>query len=208
MTSKEKADTIAKDLLDAEGNMKLLRFADYDQFDDESLRLFCHFYARYLLPTTELVDFLKNRIAGKAAIEIGAGCGDLGRHLEITMTDSYCQEFPEVKAYYDMLQQPTIKYGEDVEKLDALGAIDKYGPDIVIGAWVTQWIDPDLPFPEGGGSEFGVKESELLKKIDRYIVIGSQAIHSNKKILELPHETIDASNFVRSRRKDNVIMIW
>src|SRR5271166_6566557 len=96
-----------QDLLDESGNLKLLSAYEYDQFDPHSLRMFCHNYARYLLPTKELVDFIQRYVIGSmSAIEIGAGCGDLGRHLGIRMTDNYCQERPDVKAYYQLARQP------------------------------------------------------------------------------------------------------
>jgi hypothetical protein len=41
--------------------------------------------------TVELVAWLHDRIAGRKAIEIGAGMGDLGYHLGIPQTDSYAQ---------------------------------------------------------------------------------------------------------------------
>jgi len=202
------AEDIASQLLDANGNLKLLKFSDYDQFPDEDLRLFCHFHARYLLPTIELIDFLKEKINSRNTIEIGAGSGDLGRNLNIKMTDNYCQEWPEVKTWYETIKQPIVKYGKDVEKLDALEAIEKYKPEVVIGAWVTQWIDPKLPPPPGGGSIYWIKEDKVLETTDIYIVIGADEIHKNKFILKAPHETINALDFVRSRRKDNVIYIW
>lgn len=185
----------------------LKRASDYDQIPFEELRMFCHFNARYLLPTVELIEFLKEQIDDKSAIEVGAGCGDLGTHLGIKMTDNYCQEWPDVKEFYKAIKQPTIKYGENVEKIDVIDAIIKYKPDIIIGAWVTQWIDPNIPPPIGGGSIYGIKEDKLLELVNTYILIGAEEIHKHKAIMKKPHTKIDAP-FVRSRRKDNKIWIW
>jgi hypothetical protein len=126
------------------------------------------------------------------------------------MTDNYNQEMPDVKKYYAITGQPTIRYGKDVEKLDALEAQAKYKPQVIIGSWVTQWIDPNLPPPPGGGNMYGIKEPELLERLPpggSYIHIGAHGIHDFKKILALPHETYELP-FLRSRRPDNVVYVW
>lgn len=180
---------------------------DYDRIPFQELRMYCHTQAKYLLVTKELIDFLKILIKDKTAIEIGAGCGDLGKHLNIPMTDNHCQTWPDVKQYYQATEQPTITYGSKVERIDALEAVKKYKPDIVIGAWVTQWISPDIPPPPGGGSVYGIKEDEILRLVDAYVVIGAEEIHKHKDILKYPHTKLDAP-FVRSRRTDNKIWIF
>jgi len=191
----------------ANGKLRLLPAKDYDQFDSNELRLFCHHKARYGLPTEELVTFLRELIGRDKAIEIGAGSGDLGYHLRIPMTDSYCQDEPDVRAYYKAIRQPTIEYGQDVEKIEALAAVEKYKPDVVVGCWVTQWIDPCLPPPSGGGSIYGIKEDELIKKVKKYILVGSEAIHGGKFIMSYPHTKYFVPG-VRSRRSDNRIWVW
>lgn len=188
--------------------IKLLKCADYDAFSPDVVRLFTHMTARYLLPTVELVDWLKDLIGDRKAIEIGSGTGDLARFLGIPATDNYCQEWPEVKAYYALTGQPPVNYGKDVERLDALEAVEKYKPDVVLGSWVTQWIDPNLPYPDNGGSMHGVKESELLKKVLTYIVVGAEGIHGRKNILSQPHKVFNVERIARSRRTDNRVWVW
>ena len=83
----------------------------------------------YLLPTIELVERLKRAIDGRRAIEIGSGNGVLAEALGIQGTDNFMQEMPKYKALYAAQGQPTIKYGKNVENLDALAAIKKYKPD-------------------------------------------------------------------------------
>src|ERR1700733_793994 len=190
------------DLLDDHNNMIIKSCSDYDKYKKDELRLFCHFHARYLLPTLELIEFLDPLIKKEDTLEIGAGCGDLGRNLGIRMTDNYCQEIPEVKLIYTLTSQPTIAYAKDVEKIDAIEAIKKYKPKNVIGAWVTQWADCDLSVPKGNGSIYGIKENEILDLVDNYILIGSEKIHGTKKIMTIPHETVNI-DFVRSRCDDN-----
>lgn len=190
-------------MFNPDGTLPIRPCAYYD--NQTKLKLLCHHNARYLVPTVELIEFLKPYV-DESTIEIGAGCGDLGRSLGIKMTDSYVQWEPEVISYYERLGQPIIQYGADVEKIDAISAIKKYNPKTVIGGWVTQWVDPDKPVTRPG-SMYGIKETELLEMVDTYILIGAEHIHMHKYIMEIPHETIDAP-FVRSRRKDNKIWIW
>ena len=191
-----------------ENRLNLLKCSDYDGFSPVAIRLFTHLTARYLLPTVELVEYLKAFIGDKKAIEIGSGAGDLARFLGIPATDNYCQDWPEMAAFYDATSQPRIQYGSNVERLDALDAVRKYKPDIVIGAWVTQWIDPNLPFPLEGGSMYGIKEEEVLELAPMYVMIGAQGIHWGKKILQQPHDTFNAERIARSRRQDNRIWTW
>jgi len=203
---------MAYKLLDDNGNLKILPASFYEEQPAYDLRLFCHFFARYGLPTIELVEFLKRYIGDRSAIEIGAGCGDLGRALGIPMTDNFCQEWPDVRAHYIACQQPIIQYGEDVIRMDALDAATTYKPDIIIGQWVTNWIDPNLPPPPGGGSMYGIKEDLLLEECKSYVVIGNRNVHGHKPILAKRHTEIqDRDRHVKSRAEDqsqNVIYIW
>ena len=194
-------------MLDKNKKLNLYPSSYYETLNFEQLRVFCHFNARYGLPTIELVDWLKKEIGDLKAIEIGAGSGDLGHHLGIPMTDNHCQEWPDVRLIYSATQQPLIKYGVDVERLDALEAIEKYKPDVVLGSWVTQWIDPNKPPPFGGGSVYGIKENLILERVRKYIVIGAVEIHKYKEIMKLPHKTYELP-FLWSRRKDNRIWVW
>ena len=207
---KKVADKIASKLLDDNGYLKILPASVYGDFQWEELRLFCHFYARYGLPTKELIEWLKQTIGDKSAIEIGAGCGDLGRALGIPMTDNFMQEWPEVQLMYTVSGQPLIKYGAEVERIDALDAAKKYKPDIIIGQWVTHWIDPNLPMPAGGGNMYGIKEDLLLRECKSYIVIGNRKVHCHKQILKMPHQELEFP-FIKSRAhdpKENVIYFW
>lgn len=194
-------------LLNKDGSLRILTCSEYEQFTQDELRLFCHLMGRYCLPTAELVTFLKQMIDPDTTLEIGAGAGDLGRALGIRMTDNHMQTWSDVKAIYTIQGQPTVPYGPDVEQMDALEAIARYKPHTVLGAWVTQWIDPNQPPPSEGGNMYGIREEELLERVKRYIVIGAEGIHGRKKILRHPHRVIDAP-FARSRRTDNKIWIW
>jgi hypothetical protein len=67
-------------------------------------------------PTRELCDFLLARIGGRSAIEIGAGHGALAKALSIPATDNRQQEKDRLKAYYREIGQPTVPYGDHVER--------------------------------------------------------------------------------------------
>jgi hypothetical protein len=182
----------------------------YEEIPPNTLRLWCHIYARYGIPTVELLGWLRNYIGNRKAIEIGSGTGDLARHLGIPATDNRMQEWPEIRAYYHALQQPVIHYPSWVEALDALDAVRKYKPDIVIGSWITQWISPLEAPPEGGGSVYGVREADMLNLGVTYIMIGNEDLHGRKEILKLPHKTY-RFRFLRSRAVDpskNLIYVW
>lgn len=197
-------------ILEPTGALKLMPYSYYEGLDWVQLRLWCHHNARYGLPTIELVEWLKDYIGDRKAIEIGAGSGDLCHHLDIPGTDNYQQTWPDVRMFYAISGQPTIIYGTWVENIAALDAVKKYKPDIVIGSWITHWVDPDKAVGIGGGNMYGVKEDELLDYGVTYIMIGNLAIHGHKPILRLPHEELQFP-FVKSRahkRELDRIFIW
>lgn len=197
-------------LLLPNGKLKLLPAAAYDKCDRQEIRIFCHHTGRYGLPTEEVVGYIKGLINGRSAIEIGSGNGDLGYHLGIPMTDSKMQtDNPLASLHYFMMGQPAIDYPPDVEKIEALDAVLKYKPQVVVASWVTQWVPP-IPLPPGSGSIYGVKEDKLLDLVESYILVGNTKIHSKKEICKLPHEEI-ALPGLRSRAsypESDRIYIW
>jgi len=199
------------DLLDdATGLIRLLPTETYDCIPPDSLQLWCYRYARYGLPTAELVAWLRERIAGRFAIEIGSGSGDLAFHLRIPGTDNKLQKRRKIQAYYHEIEQPTIRYPRFVRNLDALDAVRQYQPQVVIASWVTEWIDPNLPPPPSGGNVWGVKEDEILATGCEYILIGNRAVHGNKKIMAQPHQEF-ALPFLRSRAnhpEQDRVWVW
>ena len=69
---------LTPELLLPSGKIKLLSYKDYEQFIWDDFRAFCHFNARYGIPTKELITHLNSVINGRKAIEIGAGSGTWG----------------------------------------------------------------------------------------------------------------------------------
>ena len=176
----DKLKDLSGELLGDNGRLKLLHYIEYEKFNWDDLRLFCHEHARYGLPTVELIDFIKSIINGRSAIEIGAGHGDLGHHLGIHMTDSKQQFEPKVRKHYEAMGQPIIQYPDDVEKIDALDAVKKYKPQVVVASWVTPYSPCEVKY---NSNPWGVKEDEILPLIETYILIGNLDIHSGRPIL-------------------------
>lgn len=166
---------------------------------------FLHTHAIYVLPTEELINWMKENILGKA-IEIGAGNGSIARALNIPITDSRMQENPEIKFYYQATGQPVIKYPDDVEKLDAEEAIKKYSPDTVLGCFITHKFKEEI----GSGNMYGVEEENILKSVKKYINIGNLKTHGMKPILKLKHEELYFDWLItRSvNQNENRIFIW
>lgn len=179
---------ISSYLLDSHGRLRVTSARTLEATTAQERLLFGVRQGVYSFPTDELCDFLRARIAGKIAIEIGAGHGLLAQALSIPATDNRQQEEAEVQAYYQQIGQPTVRYGENVEKLDAASAVAKYRPNVVIACWVTHQFDPGRA--RAGGSVSGVDEASLIASCDEYIFIGNEHVHAHKPIWKLPHEKL------------------
>lgn len=159
------------------GELNVLPAAWWREQPAEKVDYFIWKYAIYVLPTTELVDFIDKLIIGKA-IEIGSGNGALAKALGIQATDSKLQSRADIKLLYSLMKQPTINYPRHVEKLEGNEAVDKYKPDTVVGAFITHLYDPAI----GDGNVDGINEAVMLRKVKRYIHIGNLFTHRNKPI--------------------------
>lgn len=179
---------LSSDLLDEGGRLRVMSASYFDATTLDDRVVFCVRNGLYGLLTTELVDYLSPFVVGKKALEIGAGHGGLARALGITATDSRMQEQPEIQAYYEMLQQPTVRYGENVEKYDAMEAVSAYKPDVVIASWVTHKFDDARA--DAGGNVLGVDEEEIISSCKTYVFIGNEKVHQQKSIWRLPHRKI------------------
>ncbi len=198
---------LSEKLLLPNGKLKLEVAGDLLAYPFDHLRIFCHQKARYGLPTRELINYLHEVIDGRTAIEIGAGHGDLGYHLQIPMTDSKQQERPEIIEVYKKMRQPVIEYPQDVKKLEAIEAIYKYKPKVVIGSWITTYAPAETTF---SSNPYGIKEDKILNLVETLIIIGNADTHGDKPILKLPH-TETYYPWLISRAKDqtrNRIYIW
>lgn len=197
-------------LLDENGRVKLLPSAFYRQLPHDHIRIWCVQRARYTLPTLELVEWLRDRIGERNAIEVGAGMGDLGYHIPLIMTDSGIQRDPKVRAHYLTMQQAPTSPPPDVYEADAKRAIRKFRPEVVVAAWLTRKfiLGRDMP-GRAQAFQYGAREEEIVAAAT-YIHIGNLEQHDEKSILALPHEEVFAPWLV-SRAKDqsrNVIWVW
>jgi hypothetical protein len=175
-------------LLDSRKRLRVLPARVFEATTAQERLVFGVRHGLYSFPTEELCDFLRTRIQGKVAIEVGAGHGTLAKALSIPATDNRQQEEAVIKAHYQQLGQSTVPYGEHVEKLDAVSAVKRYRPDVVIACWVTHLFDANRP--DAGGSVFGVDEASLIASCDEYIFVGNEHVHAHKPIWAIPHEKL------------------
>lgn len=168
---------------------------------------FCHKHALYNIPTTEQVEYLKDQIGNKYAIEIGSGNGVLAEALGIKATDSKLQDAPAIKQFYNIYGQNTIKYGDNVQKIDANTAVATYKPDIIIATWVTHRFEQNLRT----GNAAGINECQLLKHAKKYIHIGNHNVHFDKPIRKKHKYTEHYFNWLLSKKgfdPQNVVWIF
>lgn len=183
-----KTRDISNLLLDGNARLRVVPARILEETTVDERLLFGVRQGLYSFPTDELCAFLAARIAGRSAIEVGAGHGVLAAALGIAATDNRQQEEPAIRAYYDFLGQPVVPYGDHVEKLDAAEAVAKHRPQVVIACWVTHIYNPARP--EAGGNASGVNEAEIIAACDEYIFVGNEHVHRAKPIWALSHEKI------------------
>ncbi len=165
------------------GLPKPVRWEKLKRVPNDHLKVWCLRNAVCQIPVQELIDWLRDAIGDKSAIEICAGRSCLGRPLGIPMTDSYFQVGAYAAPFYEAFQQPPIVPPNDVEKLTSNDAVKKYKPQVVVGAWVTQVGDGR----DGASNPFGTDEEAILNTGAIYIHIGNLAPHGKKRILQRPH---------------------
>lgn len=187
-----------------------------------SVRALMQLNAVYVWPTLELINWIKaNNQELSSTIEIGAGNGVLSRELGIPATDSFMQSTkfePKNKmedetqkqalAYYGLMKQQLIHYGDNVEQYDAVDAIQKYKPKHILGCYITH------KFKEGmrHGNMLGVNEEWILQRrqFQSYTMIGNLKVHEEKPILKIPHQEIEIDGLVLRAEKPelNRIFVW
>lgn len=192
--------------------LKLLPAEEFRSIPHDQLRVWAGMTARYGFPTLELVEWLKDYIGDRKAIEVASGNADLGYHLGITQTDSYLQQASaDVRARMQAAGQLATNPRPDVLRLDAESAVQKLKPDVVVASWLTRRFIRDVDVRgEAEANAYGPVEEKLIRGCAEYIHIGNMGVHSQKTILGLPHETYYFPWLV-SRAADqslNMIQIW
>lgn len=199
---------IAPEALDAQGRLRLLPASYWATTTREERALFGHRNGLYSFPTVELVEHLRALIAGRSAIEIGAGHGVLAEALGIPATDSMQQAKPKYAAIYALTAQPTVPYGPNVVEMHASRAVRHYKPEVVIGCWVTHKYNPQLH--DLGGNEAGIDEFDVLDRCAAYVLIGNEIAHAKKPLWAAAH-SIQYPSFVYSRSFNgsrDFIAVW
>ncbi|MBI5548751.1 MAG: SAM-dependent methyltransferase, partial [Deltaproteobacteria bacterium] len=107
----------------------------------------------YCFYTQELIAELKELCAGRPCLEIAAGDGTLSRFLR--------QAGVEATATDNRAWTRAITYPEDVENLDARGALSRHSPSVVLCSWP----------PPGNTFE---KHVLATRSVQLYVVIGSR----------------------------------
>lgn len=200
---------VEKELL-KDGLLVPLPAKELAKFGQEKLSLFCVRNGIYQLPSEELIQFLKKEIGDLSkCIEVGAGNGCIGRAVGIKMTDNWLQTRKDIKDYYETIQQVTITYGEDVEKIEALSAFNKYMPEVVVGCWITERVQGGVSI----GHIEGVREKMMFDNgLKKYIHVGNHKTHQPKLInppAKITSILVPEWLFSRSMSKgDNAIYIF
>ena len=192
---------------EADGSLKLLSAKEANSYIEEFGRInfivWCYEQAIYTLPTVELVDWLKTQINDpKDTLEICSGNNGLSDLLGITGVDSRAQNI--YRKEYKRISQATTDPPDNIVNMDAIEAVIKFKPNLVIASWATQEWDGTHGF------ERGVKETIILNSTDKYIHIGNEGIHGEKKIRRVPHQALRFDWLVtRSQHpQKNCIYIW
>jgi hypothetical protein len=132
-----------------------------------------------VIPTTELISWLRYRIEGRLALEVAAGDGAIGRALGIRMTD----------------RDPRAP---DVERLDALEAVRRYDPQVVVGAWLTE-LD-------------GVSVEDILAhpSVEAFIHVGNSGVRRHRALMRKRTEVVHAPWILSGSRRPhlNCIAVW
>jgi len=199
---------ITPEALDENGRLRVLPTAFWQTTTPQERALFGHRHGLYSFPTVELVEYLRENIGDRPAIEIGAGHGVLAEALGIPATDNRMQEMPRYRGIYEAARQPTVPYGPNIVNCSAQEAVRRYQPAVVIGCWVTHRYDPRRH--AAGGNEIGVDEADILRNCAEYVVIGNERVHQHKEIWNRRH-AIGYPEFLYSRAQNGTpdfLAVW
>lgn len=188
---------LSADAVDAHGRLKIMPAAFYANTTVAERGILATRHGLYCLPTHELIDRLREIIGDRSAIEIGSGNGVLAEALGIPATDNKMQDAPEIREYYEALGQPPVKYGSNVEQIDAHDAVRKYKPSVVVAAWVTHLYDERNP--DAGGNMYGVDELDILRNCEQYVFVGNMRVHAMKPLWNRTPTLLETPPWIYSR---------
>ncbi|MBY6093835.1 hypothetical protein [Ferrimonas balearica] len=172
-------------------------------FSNNQRRIFCVKKGIYQLITNELVDYLQAHMVG-STIECGSGNGLLADLLAIPATDNRMQEWPEVKQHYAMSGQATIKYGQNVEELEAHAAKEKYNPNTIIACWLTgKKSIHNKPL-----NMYGPNLKQLRAGTKQFILIGNENVHKDCILFDKACWEVQADWLVSRAEHQHLNRIW
>lgn len=184
-------DAVNAALLDASSGVprpRVLPAAEYLRFPVNHLLVWGTRHAFYGFPTLELVEYLRTLIGDRKAIEVGGGSGVLGAALGIPSTDSMIQK--SLSTLYHGMQTPIVKYGPNVECIEASDAVRKYDPDVVVASWVTQRVTGfDVAAGHRGFAD-GVEFWDMIRGGRTFVLVGNEVTHGKSKMLSKKHEKL------------------
>lgn len=210
------ADPILLELLESEAldgtkRQRVMPAVVYSAFDQSDagkvISAFCVRNGIYGLVTEELVQFIREQINGRSAIEIGSGDGVLANALGIRATDNRMQDWPEIREHYEHHGQPLTRYGDNVETIDGMVAVAKYAPQVIVASWLThRWIETES---EIGGNTFAPDELQLLANCEALIFVGNSSVHRKHRLLKKPHLHFEYPwIYSRTWKGKNFVGVW
>lgn len=171
-----------------DGTIECMPYEYWAQFPSLAVTAWANKRGYYCLPTTELIEWLTDRIAGRYAIEVASGSNGLYRHLGITGTDSRMQADPVIAMLYAMSGQKITEPPADVKTIDANAAVRELEPQVVVASWLTEYVSDEDVAAGRSGSMFGAHEEEIVNSVEEFILIGATGTHGGKRIMDMSHE--------------------
>ncbi|WP_143056578.1 hypothetical protein [Chitinophaga sp. YR573] len=175
--------------LDNNGHLKAISALELHKIHEVERSAWAQMNSVYHFITKEMIEWLKEKIEGRSAVEICAGNGGIARLLGIPATDSYYETEPNGIDYCLKKGIRPVFPAADVIKMEANEAITYDKPKVAIGAFVPQiYLHSDVN-SDNPGKTWGVDEVLLLKKVQTYIMLGNEIVDKGKRIFKLPHQT-------------------
>lgn len=172
--------------LNPDGTLKAVDDMEMHKLDSVERRVWAHYNSVYQFVTKGMIEWLKDFIGKRSAIEICAGNGAIARNLGIPATDSYILTTPEGIDYCISKSERPVFPPADVFKMEANEAILFEKPKVVIGAFVPQQYK-HIYGTRSTGSLWGVDEEQLLRNVETYILLGNLGVHRDRRIFRIPH---------------------
>lgn len=187
---------IDQQLRGEDGLLRLLPLAAYEVIPRPLLSYWAMLWGYWILPTVELVAWVREQLGDRPAVEVAAGAGVLGRALGIACIDwNTRRHFPEIALITRLAQQRDPARGAHVLDEEAWAAIVQRRPRAVVAAYPVQRVyegDPAV----FGGSRCGIEEWRIVRSVERYLVLGSAGAIGKRKISRLPHRRVRAPGLV------------